>query len=129
MVSESLTPEMIQAGARLTEQLDQAQVDVRASLWMYYPDVSSWRLLLAIPGVSKEGPKKIYKEVQTALMHLQDEFPTLTLSDIAITTPDNSLLETLRLVVRTAREISGIRFSRNTINQTYIEDSYIYRLL
>ena len=129
MVDETLTSEMIKAGAALTERMDKAHIDVRASLWMYSADISAWRLILAIPGVSKEGPKKIYRKIQTALIGMKSDFPSLTLSHIAITPPDSSLIRVLRSAVTTGPGISGIRFSRDTIDGTYIEDSYIYRLV
>jgi len=69
----------------------------------------------------------VYKE--SASHSEQAECVSLALSHIAITPPDSSLIRVLRSAVTTGPGISGIRFSRNTIDGTYIEDSYIYRLV
>ena len=41
VVKEMLTQEMIQAGAEITRRLDEAHLEVRASLWLYIPDKKS----------------------------------------------------------------------------------------
>jgi len=47
MVKDILTKEMIQAGADLVRRLDEAHLEVNASLWLYIPDANLWRLVIA----------------------------------------------------------------------------------
>ncbi len=67
VVKEMLTQEMIQAGAEITRRLDEAHLEVRASLWWYIPDKNLWRLIVASPAVRLDGPKKVYQKIQTIL--------------------------------------------------------------
>jgi len=55
VVKEMLTQEMIQAGAEITRRLDEAHLEVRASLWWYIPDKNLWRLIVASPAVRRDG--------------------------------------------------------------------------
>jgi hypothetical protein len=126
LVKDSLNPEMIEAGRRLTEQLDRSGLPLSASMWLYVPDSNEWRLILASPRVDSEGPKKAYQEVRNVLVHLPGA--GLSLRNISLVEPENPLVALLRGAVRTGSGISGIRFSRNTINGHFIEDAYIYRL-
>jgi hypothetical protein len=42
--------------------------------------------------------------------------------------PKHPLLQLLKGAIQTGPGINGIRFSRNMINGTYIDDAFIYRL-
>lgn len=52
----------------------------------------------------------------------------VSLNDVGVTDTSSTLVNLLRTAISTGDGISGIRFSRNTINGTFIEDSYIYRI-
>ena len=116
MVATQLTPELITEGAKLVEALDLAGIAPDAALWMYFPDVSAWKLLLAEDKVGPEGPRGVYRTIH------------LSLEDIALAKPDAPLIRLLGQAFTTGPGISGIRFTRNVINGTLIEDAYIYRL-
>ncbi|MBI3325977.1 MAG: hypothetical protein HYZ81_04640 [Nitrospinae bacterium] len=124
MTKETLTKEMIQAGAELTRRLDAAGLVVSASFWLYIPEANLWRLLIVSPEVSTAGPKKVYQKIQSVL----PQIPEIALQDISVVEQTNPLVSLLRTAVRTGEGISGIRFSKNTINGHFIEDVYIYRM-
>lgn len=126
MFVEILSNEMISAGKALTEQLDK-ELEVSASLWIYEPDSNTWRLVIASPRVKNYGPKMLYKKIQSVISTMPED-KKISLKDIALVDKDNRLILLLRKAVRTEKAISGIRFSRNTINGSFIEDAYIYRL-
>lgn len=113
----------------LTRKLDALHWPVTASMWFYFPEENQWRLLLASPAVSKEGPMKAYQNVQEAIKNLPKRVPKLALQDITVIEDTHSLISLMRIAIRTGEEISGIRFSKNTISGHLIEDAYIYRLL
>ena len=129
VVKEILTKEMIESGAELTRLLDQAQLMVSASLWLYVPESNIWRLTIATPEVRTCGPKKVYQKIQSVLSQILEEQPSVGLKDISVVENDNALISLLRIAISTGDGISGIRFSRNTINGQFIEDAYIYRML
>jgi len=128
-VKEILTKEMIESGAELTRLLDQAQLMVSASLWLYIPESNIWRLTIASPEVRTCGPKKVYQKIQSILSQIPEEQPSVGLKDISVVENDNALISLLRIAIRTGDGISGIRFSKNTINGQFIEDAYIYRMM
>jgi hypothetical protein len=129
VVKEILTKEMIESGAELTRLLDRAQLTVSASLWLYIPESNIWRLTIASPEVRTCGPKKVYQKIQSVLSQIPEEQPSVGLKDISVVENDNALISLLRIAIRTGDGISGIRFSKNTINGQFIEDAYIYRMM
>jgi hypothetical protein len=126
MVRTTLVKEWIEAGKRLTEALDKAKLEVVASLWFYDAGSDQWRLMIASPLVDQRGPLEAYRMIQKVLADLGLE--DLRLSDISAVSPDHDLIKLLRVALQTGKGISGIRFTRNRINDQFIEDAYIYRL-
>lgn len=132
-VKESLDSEMITSGRLLLEELDQETPQVKAALWFYFEESESWRLILAFPQVEKTGPKVIYTRVQKLFNALRKkkslEFSSrFDLNDVAIVSSHHAIVELMSSAIKTGPGINGLRFSRNTINGTFIEDAYIYRL-
>jgi hypothetical protein len=101
---------------------------VQAAIWFYLTDSGEWRLLIASPFVEKDGPKKAYSFVQGVLAKSSPPLG-ISLKDISVVSPKHHLISLLRRAIRTGPEISDIRFTRNVINNTLIEDAYIYRML
>jgi hypothetical protein len=128
LVKEILSNEMINSGAELTRLLDQANLVVNASLWLYIPESDVWRLIIASPEVSQFGPKKVYQKILPFLSHEHEKKLHIGLKNISVVESDDPLIKLLRTAIVTGMGISGIRFSKNSINGHFIEDSYIYRV-
>ena len=128
MVETQLTPALIQEGAALVEGLDKAGVSPDAALWLYFPDIQAWKLLLAEVKVGPEGPREVYRSVQKTLQALRNQVTHLSLEDVVLAKPDEPLIKLLAQAIATGPGINGIRFTRNVVNGTLIEDAYIYRL-
>jgi hypothetical protein len=128
MVETTLTKEMIETGATLVRKLDERGLQPDAALWLYFPDVQQWKLVIAEVKVGKKGPKEVYRQIQKVLTESADEIAELSLDDVALAKPDAPIVALLRVAIRTGPGISGIRFKNNVINGTLIEDVYIYRL-
>ena len=128
VVKEMLTQEMVQAGADLTRRLDETHLEVRASLWLYLPDKNLWRLIVASPAVRHDGPKKVYQQIQTILSKMSDKTWKIPLYDISVVEESDPLIASLRTSMDTKDGIPGRRFSRDTINGYFIEDTYIYKM-
>lgn len=124
VVKEILNNEMIEAGKGLTRRLDQARLGITASLWFYITESNVWRFIIASPEVRSHGPKKVYQKIQSVLSEIQSSIP---LKDISVVENDHPLISLLRVAVR-SDVVSGIRFSKNTINGHFIEDSYVYKM-
>ena len=118
----------IQEGKDLVEALDKTEFKVDASLWFYSSDSDEWRLLIASPFVEENGPRKSYGFIRSVLA--QPSPPSgISLKNVSVLSPNNQLIQLLKTAISTGPGIAGIRFTRNVINNTLIEDAYIYRIL
>ena len=128
LVKESLSEQMISAGSDLIRRLDEAGLKVSGALWFYETDSNDWRLIIVSPDVRAKGVKTVYEEVQSVVRATPGDQSIISLKDISVVDSDDSLISLLKIAIKTDNRISRIRFSRNMINGTLIEDSYIYRL-
>ena len=128
VVKPSLSDEMISAGAELTRRLDDARFIVSASLWLFTSETEGWRFVLGSPEVRTRGPRWAYKQVQAVVSKMPNAQARIPLKDIAVIDSNDPLIKLLRVAIKTGGGISGIRFTKNVINGTPIEDAYIYRI-
>ncbi len=128
VVKESLSGEMLSAGAELTRRLDESRFIVSASLWFYISESNTWRFIIASPEVRTQGLKKAYKQVQSVVSRISEGQTKIPLKDITLADSKDSLISLLKVAIKIGDGISGIRFSQNMINGVLIEDAYIYRL-
>ncbi|MDO9479045.1 MAG: hypothetical protein Q8S96_12835 [Hydrogenophaga sp.] len=127
LVTESLSGSMMNAGAKLIERLDAKQSEIKSAFWLYFSEDKTWKLIIASPLVDALGPREFYKKVVDANSAASEEEEVISLNDIGVTNTANQIVQLLRFAIGTGDRISGIRFSRNTINGNFIEDTYIYR--
>jgi hypothetical protein len=128
LVAGILTQDMIDAGRKLIEDLDKAELSIRAALWLYLSETNVWRMIFAMPEVRIDGPRKVYKKVQMVLKKTPDDQLKIALRDISVVDDFDPLIKLLKSALKTGSGISGVRFSSNTINGHLIKDAYIYRL-
>lgn len=128
MVKTTLVEKDIEEGGRLLDALDKSKFRVKAALWFYLSDSDIWRIKIASRYFDDEGPLKAYSRVQSVLAQLHPQIG-ITLNDISIISPKDDLIRNLRTAIKTTGSgIAGIRFTRNTVNNMFIEDAYIYRM-
>jgi len=118
----------IEEGKRLLLALDAASLKVSVALWFYFAEDEEWRFVVVAPLIDQKGPKESYAFIQKTLERLAPP-SIISLKQISILSSSNNLIKTLRSAVHTGTGVVGIRFSRNMINNTFIEDAYIYRML
>jgi hypothetical protein len=63
VVREVLSEQMIGAGAKLIERLDQSESNVQAALWLFLPEEKIWKLMIISPLVKTDGPRSFYKHI------------------------------------------------------------------
>jgi len=115
-------------GEELIKRLDDHGFPVDAAFWLYSTDSGVWRLMIASQVVDQKGPKGAYHLVQTVLAKMPPDFG-ISLHNITMLSPKADLVKLFRSVIHTGpKAISRIRFTRNAINNTFIEDAYIYRV-
>lgn len=128
LVKEPLTREMIAVGEALIHELDKRDADLRCAFWMYYPELGQWRFVVSLPLVDTAGPNRAYALIQEALETLLEESRP-NLEQVKLLSPDHVLIRSLRIALRTEpKSIGGIRFTRNRINDVFVEDAYVYRV-
>lgn len=128
MVENQLTPELIEEGAILIRGLDDVGASPDIAFWLYEPEMSGWKLLIAESKIGPKGSKDTYRLVQKVLQKLRPEITELSLDDVKLTTPNQVTVRTLSQLFSTGPGIGGIRFTQNVINGLLIADAYIYRL-
>ena len=52
----------------------------------------------------------------------------MRLDDVTVAEPDGPLIARLAKTVATGAGPNGVRFTRNVVNGTLVEDAYVYRL-
>jgi hypothetical protein len=127
VVEEQLTDEMIEAGAQLTQKLDEIGLPISVAMWFFLSDINEWRLLFASPQLSAEGPGAVYEKIEEARKALGTRGERLPLSAIGLMDTNHQLVQLLRIGLQTGPGVSRVRFSKNVINGHFIDDALIYR--
>src|SRR5438128_2489038 len=125
MVASPLVELDIESGRKLIRELDANKFPVVAALWLYLTEPNEWRLVIASPLVEKLGPRAAYRRVQEAIARTQT---AIALKNVTVISPDEDPVRLFRRALRTGPGLSDTRFTGNTINGTFIEDAYIYRI-
>jgi len=128
MVKAELTTEMIDVGRKLLELLDRKKFRARACFWFYFSESERWRFVVASPEVRTRGPHAAYRKIQTLSRGVPHAAELFAPGDVTVVKDNDPLVVLLRRAISTGPGISGIRFTSNSINGTFIDDAYIYRL-
>ncbi len=121
VVKDQLTNEMVAAGRELTEQLAIRDSTLVSALWLYDPESNQWRFVVASPRVDTEGPLKVYEIVEQTLHEKGIKLP---LKNVSAWSPTNPIIVALKSTLRVGGP-ADVRFTRNRVNDVYIDDSYI----
>src|SRR2546423_11329815 len=135
MVKTSLVEHDIEDGKRLIEVLNAtpsgghpySHFRIQAAFWLYSPESLSWKLVIATPLIDQRGPFETYTDIQGALRFMTPPL-AISLQDISVVSPNDNLVKLVKKAVRVPPGVQGVRFTHDIIDNTYIEDAYIYRL-
>ena len=127
VVKEQLTDAMIEAGALLTQKLDEMGVPISTAMWFFLPEANDWRLFFASPNVSLAGSRQMYEKVQKAQAALGESAPRVPFSSIGVIDTNHKLARLLRTAVQTGPELARIRFAREAFDGQFIDDALVYR--
>ncbi|MGH2361825.1 MAG: hypothetical protein ACRDGM_14960 [bacterium] len=128
MVKPDLTTQMIDAGRQLLELLDRQKFRARACFWFYFAESDRWRFVIASPEVRVRGPHAAYRKVQALARKVPDAAEVFAPGDVTVVKDNDPLIVLLGKAISTGPGVSGVRFSNDSINGTFIDDAYIYRL-
>lgn len=118
-------------GEILIKELDKAHINVHSALWLYNSESDSWRLIIASKIADFSSPKKAYSHISKVLKDMKNSGVSVgfSLENITVISPNHPLIMILSQAIHTGpNDINGIRFSRNRIGNSYIEDAFIYRV-
>jgi hypothetical protein len=129
MVKASLVESDIEAGRKLLNELKKIDSHflVRSAFWLYRPETLDWRLFIASPLVDQRGPASAYTDVQGALRSLQSR-SWISMQEISVVSPNDKLVKLMSKSVHIPSDAPGVRFARTRLEDTYIEDAYVYSL-
>jgi hypothetical protein len=127
VVKEQLTDEMIEAGALLTQKLDEMGVPISVAMWFFLSDINEWRLFFASPNVSTGGVRPVYEQIQKARKALGAQAERIPFSSIGVMDTNHELAQLLRMKFHTGPGVSRVRFAKNVIDGHFIDDALIYR--
>ena len=127
LVTGDLNRDMIDAGARLTDELESKGFDATAILWLYFEENATWRMVIASPGVDRLGRVPVYQQIRKILTGMKEDSRGLKLADIAAVGETATPVLALR---RRASKLGGVEEGRvaGSVSGEYIVDSYIYRV-
>ena len=129
MDTATLVEDEIAVGQELLDALELQKMDVRAMLWLYFPDEGEYRLLVATPMVLFDGDTAMYAKIGKVLQHLQ-LLSRLPLRKIAVVPTQHRLIIGLRrMKIRVRPGDPGVRITNNAIGGIIIHDAYIFRML
>lgn len=128
MVTADLTTPMMEGGQQLLTLLDQAGFPVRACFWFYFPESDRWRFVVASPEVRARGPRAAYRKIQAIARKVPGGADLFAPGDVTAVKDNDPLVELLRTAVSKGSGVSGIRLTGNSVNGTFIDDAYIYRV-
>jgi hypothetical protein len=129
MVKASLVESDIEAGRLLLDELKKIDSHflVRSAFWLFRPETFDWRLFIATPLVDQQGPASAYTDVQGALRSLQPS-GWISMQDISVLSPNDKLVKLMKKSVHIPNDRPGVGFARTRLDDTYIEDAYVYSL-
>ena len=77
--------------------------------------------------VDQRGPANASRDVQGVLHSLARPL-SISLQDISVVSPNDKLVKAIRKAAHIPGRANGVRFTRTRLDDTYIEDAYIYSL-
>ena len=125
MVETELTQELITAGERLIEKLEQKGMSPDVVFWLNSAEDQAWKLVLVEAKLSAGGPRAGYSRLQRVLSQYESELEPLELEDVAIERLSSRIVTLIKRAVHTKNK--AVRFRNNVLDGTLIDDAYIYR--
>jgi hypothetical protein len=127
MAAAPLVEKDIEAGLELVRLLDERGFPVTGAVWIYFPDIEEWKLVIRTPKAATDLTNaflELAKAMDSAKPGFRSQFD---LARVKLVPPADRMLAAMGSAVR-AEGLNQIRFSSNVINGIFIDDALIYRL-
>lgn len=127
MAKETLLETDIAAGAQFIEALDRRGQSIEAALWLYYPDLPQWKLLLSSAKFEGKDLTKSYTKISQILSSEEEISKNISVADVKLLNHGDPMMKLLKGVVHTGKGLDRIRVTANVLDGIYVEDAIIYR--
>ncbi|MHB8604826.1 MAG: hypothetical protein ACYDCK_06175 [Thermoplasmatota archaeon] len=115
----------IDAGKRLVDSLIERRFPLAAALWVFSPELSTYRLLVATPLASTKGPLAAYRLIEDTL---EANHIGLALERIEVVTEDEPIVQRLTKLFQLGPKVGTMRIHRTVLEGMAIEDALVYVL-
>jgi hypothetical protein len=123
-----LVNEKQSGGLEIGKALEAGGMTVSDLVWMHDEDRAGWILLVGTPE-AKGDLRKAYRHAMGILENFPELKATLRIDDLAFVDPNDRRLRALaRFHPMPAPNWDEIRWDRNAVDGTLIDDAIIYRL-
>lgn len=126
LVGRSFTNEMMEAGSIFVREIERSSLHLHAALWVQPTPDDFWKFVLAFPEVRLEGPRYVYKKLRAISNRISASEFKIGTEIISVVDEKDRFIQMFRGVMRV--DGGGVRFARNSLNGSYIEDAYIYKM-
>lgn len=126
MAAALLVDADIAMGQELLDILDRAGFPVTGAAWIYFEDLDTWKLVLRTPKAETDRLAAL-GEIAHAMDAEGDLRPRLDLTRLNIVPPKDMVMAAMGKTIK-ADGAEPVRFDRNLVDGTMINDALIYRL-
>ena len=128
LLKEPLTPEMINIGSRLTEELERMGMPIIASFWLFESESNDWKLRIATPENETGGHRAVYEKIRGAIKAIGLSYEEFALRNVRLIWSNEKLVLALQTVFGEGVVTTPMRWGRGVIYKSYVDDAYIYRV-
>jgi hypothetical protein len=114
----------VDAGIKVLNALDAANLKITVALWLASSDYSDWRLILSSPALDQTHPLKAYEQVAEVL----HEQSVQVHPPILILPTKDAFIRYLHRMFGKSKDTNGMRLGGQTIGNRFISDAYVYRV-
>ncbi len=112
-------------GARLIQQLDQADFPVTAAFWAYDPALERWRFIIAAPASAIESLVSAYGVVQRVI---SENGLAISLDRVSLIPDSDSTLANLQALGKSdAQDVVEVSIGRAEVAGMVLDDIHVYR--
>lgn len=124
MASETLVESRIRDGERLVQALEARGLRIKTALWLFYPDLERWKLVIA-PFEQVRDFHAVYLDVVRSIRELGLDPDLAHSASVNIVQPDDAIVRGLPDVGSDGS--SPVRLRQNGLYGAYLEDAFLYR--
>lgn len=115
----------VNAGTRIIEALDDAEVDFEVALLATFAEFYDPRLVFAATWLDPLDPRNRYEEFNKAL---GDKFTVWGSPQVSIMKTSDPFIDDLRKRFGKSASVYGMRLGGQSVGGRYLEDGYVYRI-